>query len=158
MTGKGPLNYTTQVDPDKTALECIVLLRKHGATHVAIAFGEARTPDGIEFIIRTAWGPQTYALPVNIAGVEKTLKAAWRKHLIEPRFTSPDQAARVAWRQVKDWLEAQLALIESGQAELAQVMLPYERTEDGTLWTSITAHRLRAIAAGENHQAADGRG
>jgi hypothetical protein len=147
MTSKGPLNYTTTVDPDKTALECIGLLRKHRATHVGIAFGDDQEPDGIEFVVRTAWGPQNYVLPVNVAGVEKALKAAWHKRLIEPRFTSREQAARVAWRQVKDWLEAQLALIESGQAELAQVMLPYERTEGGTLWAAIVETRTRAIEA-----------
>lgn len=38
---------------------------------------------------------------------------------------------RVAWRIVKDWVEAQMALIESGLAELPEVFLPYAVKPDG---------------------------
>jgi hypothetical protein len=31
----------------------------------------------------------------------------------------------VAWRIIKDWTEAQLALVQAGVAELAEVFLPY---------------------------------
>jgi hypothetical protein len=34
-------------------------------------------------------------------------------------------ARKVAWRIIKDWVAAQLALIEAEQATLAQVFLPY---------------------------------
>lgn len=36
-----------------------------------------------------------------------------------------DQARRVAWRIIKDWVEAQMAIIQSGTAEMAEVFLPY---------------------------------
>jgi hypothetical protein len=39
---------------------------------------------------------------------------------------------RVAWRIVKDWIEAQMAIVEAGQAEMAEVFLPYATIEDGT--------------------------
>jgi len=35
------------------------------------------------------------------------------------------QARRIAWRFIKDWVAAQMALIEAQQATLAQVFLPY---------------------------------
>jgi len=35
------------------------------------------------------------------------------------------QARRVAWRQILRWVQAQIALIETGMVELKEVFLPY---------------------------------
>ena len=42
-----------------------------------------------------------------------------------------EQALRVSWRIIKEWVEAQMAIIEAGQAELSEVFLPYAVTKDG---------------------------
>jgi hypothetical protein len=151
VTSKGPLNYTTTVDADRTAIECIGILTKHGASHVGISIGEDKTPDGLEFVIRTPYGPRGYQLPVNIPGTEKALLKAWRAHRIEPRYKEPAQARRVAWRVLKDWLEAQMALIEAGAVELPQVMLPYLRVDDEgkTLYAAWQESELRALERGD---------
>ncbi len=39
-------------------------------------------------------------------------------------------AARVAWRIIKDWVAAQLAIVESGMVEIAEVFLPYQLVAD----------------------------
>ncbi len=52
-----------------------------------------------------------------------------------PRYASAEQAGRVAWRVLKDWLEGQLALIDAGAVELEQVMLPWVHVDhEKTLW------------------------
>jgi hypothetical protein len=38
---------------------------------------------------------------------------------------SQEQAERVAWRIVKDWLAAQLAILETEMVSVQQVFLPY---------------------------------
>jgi hypothetical protein len=43
----------------------------------------------------------------------------------KPVEVDEDQARRTAWRVTKAWLESQLALIQSGMADLQEVMLPY---------------------------------
>jgi hypothetical protein len=54
----------------------------------------------------------------------------------------------VAWRVLKDWLEAQLALIEAGVADMSQVMLPYMRGDDGlTVWQRYLEREQAAIEA-----------
>ena len=35
------------------------------------------------------------------------------------------QAERTAWRNVRDWVMAQMAIIEAGQVEMEEVFLPY---------------------------------
>lgn len=150
MTGRGPLNYTTSIDADKSAMECIAILTKHGASKIGISVGEDRQPDGLDFVIRTPFGLRGYSLPVNIPGTEKALMAAWRARKIEPRFKEPAQARRVAWRVLKDWLEAQLALIEAGAVDLPQVMLPYLRVDDEhTLYSAWIENETRALGRGE---------
>jgi hypothetical protein len=42
-----------------------------------------------------------------------------------------DQAVRTAWRIVKDWVEAQMALVETQMVTTAEVFLPYAVMKDG---------------------------
>lgn len=147
-TGKGPLNYTTTIDAMKSAGECIAALAKHGASAVGIRYDNA-VPTGLSFQIRTVWGDRAFSLPVNIAGTEKAMREANRKGLVPNRYLGRDQAIRVSWRVMKDWLEAQLALIEAGVADLPQVMLPYLHTPDGrTLWDAYQENETKALEAG----------
>lgn len=48
------------------------------------------------------------------------------------------QALRVGWRIVKDWVQAQMAIVESELAKMVQVFLPYAVTKQGnTLYEMI---------------------
>ena len=46
-----------------------------------------------------------------------------------------DQAYRVAWRNILDWVQAQMALLEIGMAKMEEVFLPYmqQTTSEQTL-------------------------
>lgn len=117
----GILNYTTTIAADKTAAEIVLALAKHGASSVASTY-ENGQPTGIAFAINTQFGPREFRLPVNATGVFNALRA---DRTVPPRYQTKDQATRVAWRIIKDWIEAQIALIEAGQAKLDETMLPY---------------------------------
>jgi hypothetical protein len=53
------------------------------------------------------------------------------------------QAERIAWRQILRWLQAQLALIETGMVDAPEVFFPYAltQTKDGA---PITLYQLAA--------------
>lgn len=54
----------------------------------------------------------------------------------------PAGAQRTGWRILKDWVAAQLAIIEAGLATLPEVMLPYALLSDGqTLYKRVQADR-----------------
>jgi hypothetical protein len=145
---KGPLNYTTTIDATKSASECIARLAQHGASAIGITYDMFK-PTGLHFQITTPYGPRTFALPVNVRGTHKALQEAYRRGRVAHRYTELDQAERVAWRVLKDWLEAQLALIEAGVADMAQVMLPYMQGDDGlTVWQRYLEREQAAIEAG----------
>lgn len=42
-----------------------------------------------------------------------------------------EQAERVAWRILKDWVEAQMALLDIQMVRFEEIFLPYIETENG---------------------------
>jgi hypothetical protein len=42
-----------------------------------------------------------------------------------------EQAERVAWRIVKDWVEAQMAILESEMVQMDEIFLPYMLNNQG---------------------------
>ena len=59
-----------------------------------------------------------------------------------------EQSERVAWRVIKDWLDAQLSLIYVGQAELEQVMLPYATDGKTTLYEKLKQKNYAGLLEG----------
>lgn len=151
MAGKGPLNYTTEVDPEKTAAECVALLAKHGAKRVSIDFDGEGMAQGLAFSIDTAHGLRFFLLPSNPEGVYEALKRANRRGDIPPRYVNITQAKRTAWRVLKVWLEAELALIEAQIVDLEQVMLPYLVVDDSgmTLYQRYLDHGRKMLEGAE---------
>jgi hypothetical protein len=116
------LNYTTAVPVARTTAEMQAILGKAGANAVATMYEDGK-PVGMSFSLATPSGERSFTLPVDVPAVQKLLTAQKRQHSrVDDR---PAQAERVAWRIVKDWLAAQLALIDAQMASLDEVMLPY---------------------------------
>lgn len=123
------LNYSTTIPVARTVGEVQAILAAAGADRVSILYTD-RQPTGVGFTLTTTHGDREFQLPVNVDGVRTVLARdakAGKLKSSTPRggWATPEQAARVAWRVAKDWLEAQLAIIEANMATLDQVMLPY---------------------------------
>lgn len=117
------LNYTTEVAPLKTAGEIQGILASKGARQISVDYDEGGLPVAVEFMIFLHEQPVYFRLPCNVAGVLGAMTRYGSK--VPPRFQNEEQARRVAWRIVKDWVEAQMALVEASQAQMAEVFLPY---------------------------------
>jgi len=122
------MNYTTTVKPEKTAAAIQDLLRKAGARSVLSEYMDDGRLDYIAFRVDSSHGTIFFKLPAKIDGVHKAMK---NDTGIPKSKCNSQQAERVAWRIVKDWVECQLALVESNQAELEQVFLQYAQAPDG---------------------------
>jgi hypothetical protein len=151
------LNYTTKVPAVRTIGECQQLLANAGASAVAVMY-EDRKPIGLSFRLATAAGMRDFTMPVNVAGVRKVLQRidqdkAWpatlRPNMIA-KYLAPEHAANVAWRVVKDWLEAQVAIIAAEMTTLDEVMLPYLQLSGGqTLYQAyLESDGLRVLESG----------
>jgi hypothetical protein len=153
-TTRRPLNYSTTVPVERTLAEIQAMLGRSGAAAVATTYDPDGTPSGVHFVLRLSGTEHAYVLPVDVDAMHRTLQAAERRgdfrgnRRAAGTFSSPEHARRVAWRVVKDWLEAQLALITAGQARLEQVMLPYLRVDpDRSLFDAWSESSSRAIGA-----------
>ena len=124
------LNYTTTVKANKTALEIQAILAYHGAKAVLIEYGDNKV-EAISFKATTPQGDLAFRLPIEIEATLTTLKKQWILRKVAHRYVNGEQAERVAWRIIKDWLEAQMAILETGMVKLEQIFLPYALTSSG---------------------------
>ena len=158
MPSGRPLNYSTKIPVHQTVTECQSILAAAGAASVAVHF-ENGDPAGLSFTLKTPHGMRSFTLPVNLDGMHAVLQkeagpggsiaALHRSRAEVARLTSRKHAAEMAWRVVKDWLEANLALVAAQMATLTEVMLPYLHVdEDRTLWRAYQEREQAAIEAG----------
>lgn len=122
------LNYTTKIEAAKSIDEIQKILARHRARSITTDFDDNGNVSGIRFSIQMEGLPLDVRLPVNVTGVFESLKGVKG---ISSKSKTLIQARRVAWRILKDWLEAQLALAQIGQAEMAQVLMPYAIDSEG---------------------------
>lgn len=115
------LNYTTSIDAWKTVNEVQQILSKHGVSHFAIK-NEGSFPVALSFTINYKGQPLNFLLPCNHAGVLGCLK---KDRKIANGYKTSEQALRVSWRIVKDWVEAQLAIVQAELMPIEEVFLPY---------------------------------
>jgi len=121
------LNYTTQVATEKTAIEIQMLLVKAGVKGFMTQFDDDGVMTGITFQLNTSNGAMYFTLPANIDKLYVVLQNAD----IGRKYKTREQAARTAWRIIKDWIKAQLAFIETDMVDMVEVFLPYMQTENG---------------------------
>jgi len=130
-----PLNYTTTIPVERTVGEVQRLLATHGCSAVAVHYDVDGRADGLSFTLRTPHGERAFHLPVPLDGVQTVLVRDTRAVATKQRkradyYSDPAHAERVAWRVVKDLLEAQIAMIDANMATLDQVMLPFLRIDE----------------------------
>lgn len=137
------LNYTTSISTEKTAGEIQKKLALAGAQAVMSEYDEDGIMSMMSFRIQTTAGLLHFRLPINIDGVHQALN---NDHNVSRKFRTHEQAARVAWRIIKDWIEAQIAIIEAGQAEIQEVFLPYAQNLEGqTLYDQIAKNNFKQL-------------
>lgn len=129
------LNYTTQIDTYKTISEIQKLLVTKGAASINVDYDKAGNPASLTFFMMINESPINFRLPSNWYGVRRVLE---KDRKVPNKLKTDEQAMRVSWRITKDWVEAQMAIIEAGLAELPEVFLPYAVTSSGaTLFQHI---------------------
>lgn len=120
-------NYTSKVAARQSINEITVMLVKAGARAVATEYDEGQRPTNLTFAIVHDGVPHQYALPVRPQAVLKVL----REQGVPRTLQTPEHAERVAWRILRDWIRAQLAILETEMVSLGEIMLPYLKTDTG---------------------------
>jgi hypothetical protein len=147
------LNYTTTIAVEKTVGEIQARLARNGARAINIDYGPTGAPMALAFQIETKIGMMAYRLPADIDAVHRVLTQQHASGRVPRRFVTREQAARVGWRILKDWLDAQLALLETRMATLDAIMLPWMIAgQNGeTFYQLFESRQLALPAASSDH-------
>lgn len=133
-------NYTSTVDVYKSLGGIQGALASHGARKIMVDYDVKGRPTGVMFGIETQEGPRGFVLPANVDGV----MAVFARQKIK---ADRDQAERTAWKNVHDWVLAQMAIVEAGQVQMDEVFLPY--LTDGQGRTLYSLYQSGQLALGE---------
>jgi hypothetical protein len=137
-------NYTSTVDVYTSLGKIQGALASHGARQIMVDYDEAGQPVGVAFAIETLAGRRGFLLPASVDGVV----TVFAKQKIK---ADREQAAKTAWKNLQDWVLAQMAIIEAGMAQLDEVFLPY--LTDGRGRTLYSLYQSGQLALGEGEQA-----
>lgn len=131
------LNYTTSISCEKTIGEIQQCLVKHGAMKIVTDYSEG-LPSAVTFCLMLNGNMIAFSLPANYDGVLQALK---KDKKVPHRLCTKEQALKVSWRIVKDWVEAQMAIVEAKLADVAEVFLPYAIHKSGqTLYAHMKSN------------------
>jgi hypothetical protein len=134
-------NQSTTIAVDKTVGEIVALLSRRGTTSVVTRYRDGAI-SGLSFEMKTDYGIRGYDLPVNADGVLAVLK----RNGVPTSFQKPEQAARIAWRIAKEWLEIQIALVDAGLAQLDEVLMPFMvAADDRTMYQVYRANAMKEL-------------
>ena len=125
------LNYSTKVDPHRSVNEIQKILGAKGCRSISIDYDATGNPQAVLFLLVVGDNEVYFRLPRNAEGVFAALKKAKNAGELNGmawRDITRERSEWISWRIVKDWVAAQLALIEAGQAQMAEVFLPYAVT------------------------------
>ena len=124
------LNYTTTVDTFKTVSEIEYILVKHKAKSVMKEY-EGESIVALSFMIDTGTQQIPIKLPARVEECLKVLKKEKRENPRKQIKDTKEQAERVAWRILKDWIAAQMALLDIEMVKFEEIFLPYIVDKNG---------------------------
>lgn len=135
------LNYTTQIEASKTVGQIHGILVAHGAKAILTNYDSNGQIESLSFEINTPSGIAHIRLPVDPDAVLRVMMRSGSH--IPRRLITRSHATRVAWRIVKDWVEAQMAILETEMVKMEQIFLPYIETRSGkTLFQVFEDRRM----------------
>ena len=117
------LNYTTTIESFKTVAEIEQILVKHNAKSIMKNY-DGESIISLSFLVDTGINQVPIKLPAKVDECLMVLQMEKKKGTKNIKATK-DQAERVAWRILKDWVEAQMALLDIHMVKLEEVFMPY---------------------------------
>src|SRR5882672_11158233 len=134
-------NYTTKVPAHRSIAEIQDALVHHGARGMLYKYehGTGRI-EALQFLLPVKDQNVTFSLPVNWQKFQRVLRVQDVR-----RWDDEEYVYRVAWRNIRDWVMAQLALYETEIVDMPQVFLPFATDQKGqTLYEKMVEGKFFA--------------
>lgn len=132
----GILNYSTEISVEKTIEHIYKALITHGAFEISYDHGKYDSEAGLRFKIDTLEGYKDFVIQVNINAAYEILKQQRASGIIKINVTE-SRAERVAWRIVMRWIDAQLAIIETGMVKFEEAFFAFMDNGQGQRMFSV---------------------
>ena len=149
-------NYTSEVPVERTLQNILAILNKHGASKVTVDYANGE-PSSVTFVIQTIKGVMPVKLPARIENIERLISSqkkprkAWEKP--QPLTANEKaQVRRTAWKNIYDWIAAQMALVETEMVKIEEVFLPYMVTRTGETFFEATQRKNFQLESGNSVQ------
>lgn len=103
------------------------VLANHGANRIMYDYGPDGQLTAITFGFDLNGQPMGFRLPALVENVVQIMYGKKDRYGNVRKITQAqrDQAYKTAWANIRDWIDAQMALIDTRQVKLEQVFLPY---------------------------------
>ena len=127
---------TTEIPADRTAAEISMLLVQAGATQINLEYKDQKIV-GMHFAYPVDGHTVPFCLPVRVDPVFRVLNGrrppeTWRQFNRQAMAAKDrEQAERVAWRQLLRWIQAQIAMIDTGMVKTEEIFMPYIWSRSG---------------------------
>src|SRR6185295_20363086 len=105
------------------------ILSMHGANKVMFDYKEGKVI-AITFSLEIQGKTMGFRLPALVENVEQILYGGKKKSKYSSEFkeitdAQREQAYKTAWANIRDWIDAQLALVATQQVKIHHVFLPF---------------------------------
>jgi len=116
----------------RTFVKIQQVLSSHGASKIMFDY-EAGVATKISFCIEINHKSISFQLPALIENVTEIMYGGKDQYgrIKEITKAQREQAFKTGWANIRDWIDAQMALIDTKQVQLFQVFLPYAVTDTG---------------------------
>lgn len=136
-------NYTSEASEASIFGAIQRCLAQHNVKRVMIDNDSQGRAVAIEFILEVQGHALHYRLPARIENVTRLVRqslAGAHRSMSDERVA--EQAYRTAWANIRDWIEAQMALVDAEMVQVAEVFLPYLVNQNGMTYFEDFEQRL----------------
>ena len=143
------LDYTTTVPVSRTIAVIQAKLVEHGARAVMMEYGDDGRIKALSFNVKMPNGDLPIRLPIDTAATLRVLERQAANREIPARYADDEHAYRVAWRIIKDGVEAQMSLLETEMVRMEEIFLPYVITPGGQTIYQVMANKGFLLGPGQ---------
>jgi hypothetical protein len=123
------------------------ILAENGVSKIMYDYGTDGLLVGLTFAIRIGDNDVGFRMPAMVDSVFAILYPKANEHRYRKYAKSwKEQAYRTAWANIRDWIDAQMALVATKQAKVEQVFLPYLIVDGNrTLYEQIDESKFKLL-------------
>lgn len=162
-------NYTSDMPINRIFDGIQKTLAENGARQITFDYGDDGKVYGIFFAIQVKNKQLKVKLPARVDKAQSVLQRLYENGLMRDSKTAAifrrgraeemkDQAYRVAWKNIHDWVDSQMALLAIEMARIEEIFLPYVTNDQGLTFfelVDLNQYRLPRLEAAEEGKVVD---